>query len=815
MGKIKIDGIDVEIAGNEISKKEFDYIKNLQSSGSVNPSGVSDSEIDPNTGYYNLPEVDSKIRFAVSAAPNLKSKYKTLQKFFKEVRQDEYDPENFIVTDVNNKKFILDDKSKKNLKDVIDVGKEVTQVVTSTGGAIAGTALGPVGTIAGAGAGLAGGSELYERIGQLAGTEIDRTFEEYATTRLGEFVLGSVAQTAGPVLLKGVKFVLKGGSESSIYKKAAEALPEFKGNSRKAYDSISIADKIEKGIGLNMADKLTLFNKYNVRPTFGQVTENKTIDTLETTFASIPYAAAFLRGAAEQAQNDLGEAYVRTLSKNLQMNEGILKNIKDDAVGGVIQRGLLRKAKDKLDLGDVKFGLSNKSGFFEKFKNQNQLNYSAVDLAIGVNKLGKTTLKIPITNYMNYLKIDLTSKAKTLTKIFDDKNIALLYKDMLTQQSKGNGVVPYIAVKSLRTAIGKRLGNPLILDTTPRTTYRAMYGNLSKDIKTALGGLPNKQPLTLFNKANKYFEENITIIDNVFNDIAKKVNPDDILSQLFTKSKRGATAINNMMRGLEADRQKIVVAAMVNKLGQAPISGDLAALGKTNYFNTTIFNKNYGAIEQSAKDALFKSYPELNKALREVNYVATLIERQNPFKDLGQVVTKGSAGTGLIVGAGSQAVIAGATAGAVASGNPLFLLGIPLFGYGGAYALKAMSNPTFLNWVSTGVKIAGNKGFDGVVEHLVKLGTIAGMSDDDMGELTNEYMELIKKSAENYENQSQITQPETKDNIKKSEPAMPPVNTRVTDIENRPTTNSAPMPTGDLQERITQSNQLDQFIPVR
>jgi len=51
-------------------------------------------------------------------------------------------------------------------------------------------------------------------------------------------------------------------------------------------------------------------------------------------------------------------------------------------------------------------------------------------------------------------------------------------------------------------------------------------------------------------------------------------------------------------------------------------------------------------------------------------------------------------------------------------------------------------------------------------------------------------------------------------------PAMPPVNTRVTDVQTRPVAAPMPipqgtMPTGGLQERIAQSNQLDQFIPVR
>jgi hypothetical protein len=42
-----------------------------------------------------------------------------------------------------------------------------------------------------------------------------------------------------------------------------------------------------------------------------------------------------------------------------------------------------------------------------------------------------------------------------------------------------------------------------------------------------------------------------------------------------------------------------------------------------------------------------KSYATLNQSLKDVNALATYIERQNPFKDLGQTATKGAAGTGL------------------------------------------------------------------------------------------------------------------------------------------------------------------------
>ena len=104
MGKvINVEGLNIEIAGDQITKEEFDFIKDIKATYAKTPSGVAESDIDPATGYYKLPEVDAKIRFAVAAAPNLDSKFLTLKKFFKDVKQDEYDPTNFIVTDANDK----------------------------------------------------------------------------------------------------------------------------------------------------------------------------------------------------------------------------------------------------------------------------------------------------------------------------------------------------------------------------------------------------------------------------------------------------------------------------------------------------------------------------------------------------------------------------------------------------------------------------------------------------------------------------------------------------------------------------------------
>ena len=105
MPKFELPGIgEIQTQGEGLSTLEFDAIKQIIDNRATT-SGVAMEEdtqslIDPNTGYYNIPEVDTKIRFAVSAGPNLESKVKTLQKFYKDVKQDEFDASNFIWSDM-------------------------------------------------------------------------------------------------------------------------------------------------------------------------------------------------------------------------------------------------------------------------------------------------------------------------------------------------------------------------------------------------------------------------------------------------------------------------------------------------------------------------------------------------------------------------------------------------------------------------------------------------------------------------------------------------------------------------------------------
>jgi hypothetical protein len=786
MGKIKVEGVEIEIAGDEISKEEFDFIQDLKKeyTSNLNPSGVTDEQINPETGYYNLPEVDSRIRFAVSAAPNFKSKVATLQKFFPKVVQDEYDPTNFIVTDSNGKTFILDDKSKTNLKDVIDEGKGITQAVTSTAGAIVGSVGGPAGTIAGSGAGLAGGSELYERIGQIAGAEIDRDMSEYLTTRGLEFTLGAVAQTAGPLLLRGTKYVFR-GKEKGIYADAAAKLGVKDG--KKAYNALSLDQKIAKDLQLNMADRLKLFNKYRTQPTLGQATENPVIDTLETTFSNVPFAAQILRQSAEKAQDSLGSVFTQNVVKSLN----IPKLASRAETAGVIRRGLTRKAKDTMDVGDLNYGIGNAVGAIQRFRNVNNVNYGAIKDIL--QKTPAAQKNIALTKTLEFLQKESASPKgfEKFMGLLGDPKINRMYQTLSEATKKTKGVASYETVDAFRKAVGQKLSDPVLYEQLPRSVYKALYKNITDDISVSLGkikGTSGKEIMKAVNKANNYYNQQIRVIDKFIEPIAKKADIDNIVTQLINKSKAGDTTLKTLMTELGPDRSAVLISSIIKRMGQVPATGQLGALGRTNLFNTQQFIKNFDELSDAAKDTLFanpmfkgKSYGTLNKSLKEVNALATYIERQNPFKDLGQTATKGAAGTGLLIGGGAAATIG--------TGDPLFLLGIPIFGYGGAFALRAMSNPAFMQWVSQGVKIAGNEGFDGVLEHIAKLGLVAAMSDSDTADLTNQYLEIMKQTSkaqddadkEQMQQENQRAEETLRANVAPVPPKSPtPVNTQVT-----------------------------------
>ena len=796
MGKIKYGGLEFEIQGDEPTVQELKALREIQKNYSqdLNPAGVSDDERDAETGYYKLPEVSTKIRFAVSAAPNLKSKIQTLEKFYSEVKQDPLDPSNFIVTDTNGKKFILDDKSKTNFKDVIDFGKEITQTGTSIGGAILGAPTGP-GAIATAGLGMAAGSEIYERLGQLAGTEIDRDLDEYIKSRGTDFIFGAGAQAAGPLILKGGKFIFR-GSDKPITEFNKKILKTDAKGAQKMYDQLTFDQKIDKGLRLNMPDRLTLFQKYDVKPTLGQVTENSIVDSFETAFARIPVSAQILKRTAEKAQDKLGIGFTKAITDSLK----IPKIATSGELSQIVKSGLTKKT-GKFNQGDVDFGLENATSFINDFKVKSAYYYDK--LAEIVRKAPAKDTNVLMKNTLEFLE-NQTQKTglKNLDKILDDPLMSRMTKGILKdlEEQQIKGTFSYKAADAIRKKIGSKLDNPAIYADESRALYKGLYRSINDDISSTLEKIPGQignRIREARSQAFNFTRDNRALIDDFINPLAKKVDIDNLTEQLLSKGKAGATTINALTKSLGPERSRVLVASMVDRLGKVQTSERLGAIARQNTFSTELFINNLKKISPDARQALFanpifkgKDFGTLSKSFAEIEDLAKYIEQQNPFKgQLGTALTRGEAGVGLIIGGGASVAggaLLGGTAGAV-TGGLAFLAGVPLLGYGGATIAKLMSNPAFVRWVASTTKQAPLKGFDGITQQMLRLGSVAGRSSKEEAELTNQYLELIKLGSDDLENkrsaapQQQAQQPQQVAQAPAAPVTPAPVNTQVTD----------------------------------
>jgi hypothetical protein len=95
MGLIYLEGIgQVEVEGNTLDIDTLKLVKEYQKQKTIEGgvkgiAGTASSKDRDEFGNLVAPEVSSRVRFAVSAAPNLESKVKTLKKFYDKVEQDE------------------------------------------------------------------------------------------------------------------------------------------------------------------------------------------------------------------------------------------------------------------------------------------------------------------------------------------------------------------------------------------------------------------------------------------------------------------------------------------------------------------------------------------------------------------------------------------------------------------------------------------------------------------------------------------------------------------------------------------------------
>jgi hypothetical protein len=330
--------------------------------------------------------------------------------------------------------------------------------------------------------------------------------------------------------------------------------------------------------------------------------------------------------------------------------------------------------------------------------------------------------------------------AEGTSVVFKNQFLDDILKGLEKDLKAGSGTLPYQAIKSVKGKIGNKLSSFDLVNPVDKAQLKTIYGLLSEDIKLSLKG--NIKGLNALSRANKYYQAGLKRVDDYLEPIAKTADPDRIASILINTGKEGASRLNAIKKSLTTDQYNVFLSNLLDRMGRLQagqaLAGDFVeGVGK---FSSETFLTNYNKLSKAAKQSLFKGKGWTSGMQKDFDQVLNI---SNFIRQSGKTFKNPSGTADRIIG---QGILLGGGAGAFVA-NPAFaVIGLPLIIGGARITAGLMTNPSFIKWLAQGIKIGGNKGVDGAIEHLGKLGVVMGNADSESRQFINEYLQTVMES---------------------------------------------------------------------
>ena len=624
------------------------------------------------------------IRAQVMAAQSPEDRLETIRKFYPDALpaavfsprfgEQRFGRNNFIYTDENGKLKAFDEDFRifgmaaPTLRDVFaDAGPEVAEVVGAVGGGIAGgiagaasglgvgsIPAGAAGILIGEGLGSATARELYiELLSMFGETEDSRTlsdqFLDYSTTATLNGTLGPISNK----LLNGVK-----------YQAGASLNYVLGGNSQRANALI------KAGI---------------TDPSVGVLTGNTSVQMIEGALASAPPSTKAMQKNAQQTINQIEQSVNKITEK----------------YGG---------SSSKFEVGEKTYKYLQNAR--NKFDLESNRLYSEISDLIDPN----------ITTDGKFIKqvIEDITRDVGQSQLAKGQNKAILEYAKKYAVDLKNGTLNYNTLKNIRTHLGKDLGDPLTAGATggERAQFKRLYSAITKDLEELVTKSGNKEALKKVKAANAFTKSklasdgSITYVDNLL----KKARDGDfakITKSLISGAKDGPAQLRKLREEFTEDEFEALSGYFLGSLGN-PKAGiatpellgresvkDImgGSIDDVSNFSPQTFITQYETLSDEAKDILFRGgryedlVPELDNLVAVINEVKVASVRgANPSQTAKGIYSIGLLSTFV----GELGGINGKSGGSFDYG-----VGAILGTYGTA---KLLTNKSFVNWLSQGVK---------------------------------------------------------------------------------------------------------------
>lgn len=110
-------------------------------------------------------------------------------------------------------------------------------------------------------------------------------------------------------------------------------------------------------------------------------------------------------------------------------------------------------------------------------------------------------------------------------------------------------VLPWDAVKNIRSSIGEKLANPQIVSDMPQAALKQIYGGLTNDMKTAAGGV-SPDALDAFNTANAATAAGHSMLDDHIGPILQATTPEQAAQYAMGQARTGGTRVGALATAL-------------------------------------------------------------------------------------------------------------------------------------------------------------------------------------------------------------------------------------------------------------------------
>lgn len=471
------------------------------------------------------------------------------------------------------------------------------------------------------------------------------------------------AELAAQPVMQAVSAMLGGGTEAAtdnpLLGAAASLLP-----GAKALGSMTARGVARGADPSAMQDTIKAFEAAGTTPSVGQATQSGPAQLLESFLAKMPGSAGVMARKARTQGNEIGAQMGRYADEMAPGSD-------PTQAGAAIEKGI-----------------TGEGGFLDRFKQQSSALYDAVDQHLP-NGADGTQVGVPATVSMLYKLTKPIKGAENVSGILADPKIASI-ADALNQDVRGSvvaggqAVLPYQAIKELRTQVGNKIADAGLAPDVSTRQLKQLYGALSEDMRNGLKNV-SEDAYTANNQAENFVRNGHAQIDQVESVVGRAGGPEKIFNAAMSGTRDGATTLNNVMSALKPEEQNVVSSAVVRRMG-------MAAPGQqsdtSDVFSTQSFLTNWNKLSPQAKTVLFKNDSELRNNLDKIASVTNnLREGSKVFQN-----SSGTAPTSALIGLG----------GAIGSAVLHPVAAVPIIAGLAATngAARLMTNPTFVKWLA-------------------------------------------------------------------------------------------------------------------